>query len=147
MRHIVIGTLIFCLTGSPAIAQSLLRSTPPGISQTFEESLRRSALAIAAQQSTSDESGIPPAYKWTGIGLLGGGGLYLALGAASKDLCSGSGVRTCDSVKTVFLTFGAAMLGTGAVLLVIGKGKAKKGVSPQLVTAPGAVAIGGRVTF
>jgi hypothetical protein len=91
---------------------------------------------------------MPTGLKWTGIGLLIGGGVTILLGAAVKhdDSCGVSiASDDCEAIGTGFYVFGAALAGTGAVLL--GVANAKREHLPSISIGRGRVAIRQRITF
>ncbi|HEX5106969.1 MAG TPA: hypothetical protein VFV95_00920 [Vicinamibacterales bacterium] len=123
-----LATLLAVLVASPVFAQDLRGSIQQAVNET------------AAQQPESARSGrIHPALLWTGIGLLGAGGLYLGLGAAedpdTQTCVYSSSSETCVSNRTVLLTSGAVMAGVGGALLAIGVAKSKH--APSVGLRPG----------
>jgi hypothetical protein len=107
----------------------------PAAAQDLRGSIQRAVNEAALQQPEPQREGrIHPALLWTGIGLLGAGGLYLGLGAAedpdSQTCISGSDFSgTCVSNRTVLLTTGAVMAGVGGMLLGIGIAKSRNAPS------------------
>ena len=102
MLRRLLAAILVVLVASPAFAQDL------------RGSIQRAVTEAAAQQPESEPSSgrIHPALLWTGIGLLGAGGLYLGLGAAEDPdhqtcVYGGSLEATCVSNRTVLLTSGA----------------------------------------
>jgi hypothetical protein len=120
----------------------------PAFAQGLRESVARAVAESAAQDSGSGSGGrIPPGLLWSGVGLLGAGGLFLGLGAAEdpdNETCvSGDDFEaTCVSNRTVLLSTGAVMAGVGAVLLAVGVSKRN---SPQVTLRPGVVSVRQRV--
>jgi hypothetical protein len=132
LRQCVATGLALTLMSTPALAQGL------------RGSIARAVAESAAQEPDSGGSGrIPPGLLWSGIGLLGAGGLFLGLGAAedpeNQTCVSGDDFEsTCVSNRTALLTTGAVMAGVGAVLLAVGVSKRH---SPQVTLRPGAVSV------
>ena len=124
-----LATLLALLVASPVFAQDLRGSIQQAVNET-----------PAQQPETPHPGRIHPALLWTGIGLLGAGGLYLGLGAAEdpeSQTCvySSSVSETCVSNRTVLLTSGAVMAGVGGGLLAIGIAKARH--APSVGLRPG----------
>jgi hypothetical protein len=132
MARRCIAVCLALLVASTAYGQSLNRSIE-----------RVAAEAAARQQPEPSARRINPALLWTGVGLLGAGGLYLGLGAAedadAQTCIYGNSIEdTCVSNRTVLLTTGAVMAGVGGALLAIG---IKKSHSPQVTFRPGGFAV------
>jgi hypothetical protein len=132
MAHRCLAVFLALLVATPALAQDL------------RGSIQREVAAAAAQQGQSQRSGMHPGFLWTGVGLLGLGGLYLGLGAAEdpeNETCvSGSSFEdTCLSNRTVLLSTGAVMAGVGALLLIIGAKKANN--APSVAFSPGKLVV------
>jgi hypothetical protein len=130
------AALLIVLVSAPALAQDL-RST-----------IRRAAV-MAAQAPDPTRTGMHPGLLWTGVALLGAGGLSLGLGAAedpdNQTCVSGSDIdETCVSNRTVLLASGAALAATGAVLLLIGRGKARNN-APSISFGPGRFVVQQRI--
>ncbi len=89
---------------------------------------------------------MPPAYKWSGIALLGVGAADVALTAI---LNSGGDIRMCPlwdtncSDSTGVYVQGAILMGAGAALLAIGSAKASSSITPTR----GGVVFRQRITF
>jgi hypothetical protein len=100
------------------------------------------AAARAATQPAppADRGPMRPGLKWTGIGLIIGGGVHFVLTAL--DGCRSS-ERTCRNIRRVGYGTGTAMAGTGALLL--GIAEAKRG--PALVVDGERAIVQHRVTF
>jgi hypothetical protein len=116
----------------------------------FAGGLRDSAraAATAAAQQPEHRGPMPAGLKWTGIGLLIGGGVTVLLGAAVKndDSCGYSiSSSDCDALGTGFYVFGAALAGTGAALL--GVANAKREHLPSISVQRGRVSIRQRFSF
>ena len=125
-------TALAVLAASPVSAQDLRSSMKAAVTE-----------AAAQQEPQPSRSGrIHPGLLWTGIGLLGAGGLYLGLGAAedsSSQTCeySASLDETCVSNRKVLLTTGGVMAGAGGALLAIGVVKARH--APSVTFRPGGI--------
>jgi hypothetical protein len=140
MRRSLIAALVISLSVGPAFAQS----SSPG-------PIRRSVAAVTFQQTPpAEEEGITPAFKWTGIGLLiGGGSSILAATVIDDEDCDDiDSDVTCDDIRTGLAIFGAAAAGTGAALLFIGKARAdKKRASPEILPTRRGVVVRTRFSF
>jgi hypothetical protein len=99
-------------------------------------SLARAVREEAAKQAQSAQAarpGMSPAFKWTGIGLLIGGGLTLATGVLVDNACLENGdydAPFCDDLQTAWIATGGAIAGAGVAMLVIGN--AKRGPAPAV---------------
>lgn len=71
----------------------------------------------------SERAGMPAGLKWSGIGLLIGGGATVGVGAAIQDGDCYDFDYSCDELRQGFYIFGAILAGTGATLLAIGAAK------------------------
>ena len=129
-----LAALLMVLVATPTVAQDL------------RGSIRRAAeVAAQAQPPDPPRTGMHPGLLWTGVALLGAGGLSLGLGAAedpdNQTCISGTDVEeTCVSNRTVLLASGAALAGTGAVLLLIGRAKARSN-APSITFGPGRLVV------
>jgi hypothetical protein len=117
--------------------------TSPAFGQDLRSSAQRAASAALQQQQADKPRQIPPGFLWTGIGLLGAGGLYLGLGAAEEaeaETCvyTDDFSPSCVSNRKVLLTTGAVLAGAGGVLLAIG---IKKSHAPQVTFVPRGVSV------
>ena len=152
MRYVCVAVLACSLSGAPALAQTVRDPRPavrdPRPVRPLQDAIRHEAVALAAQSTAGQKGRIPPAYLWTGVGLLGGAGLYF-IGAALYDPCAdivGGIVISCESlVSTVTYATGVALAAAGATVLILGNNKRQ--VSPALLPAPRGVGLGGRITF
>ena len=109
-----------------------------------ERPIQASAERDAARLgSTTDRGPMPPGLKWTGIGLLAGSTLPLAI--AKFGDCIPEGPACGHRRRQAYATAGL-MAGTGALLLVIGEAKRVPAL-PSLTFGGGGVAIVQRVTF
>jgi hypothetical protein len=140
MRRSLIAALVISLSIGPAFAQT----SSPG-------PIRRSISEVTFQQTPpAEEEGITPAFKWTGIGLLiGGGSSILAATVIDDEDCDDlDSDITCDDVRTGLAIFGAVAAGTGAALLFIGKARAdKKKASPEILPTRRGVLVRTRFSF
>jgi hypothetical protein len=143
VRAAGVSALVFCLSGSPALAQSL------------QELARAEAVRAAAQATPQPDAyrpgGMAPGYFWTSVSLMGAGAVYLAVGAVveatgSSRPCVGYDFG-CPGIGKVSMAVGAGMAGTGALLWVLGKNKARAAGNPQIVTMPGGWAVRSRIRF
>lgn len=130
MRAIVAAVVLSLLAAGPASAQS----KPVSIREAAT-----AALARQSQASTPSRPGMSPALKWTGIGLLIGGGVTLATGVLVDDACideGDHGPEFCNDLQTAWVASGGVLAGTGAALLLIGHARS----SPSIVVTPRRVA-------
>ena len=134
MRIPIVTLLATVIASGPAYAQSQAHS------------LREAAHIAAARQAqaapgASSGNAMSPALKWTSIGLLIGGGVTLATSSLVDDACVENTTYStsyCNDAQTAWIVSGAALAGTGAVLLLIGQHK--RHASPDLVISPRRVA-------
>jgi hypothetical protein len=158
VRNILVGALVLSLSGSPALAQSL-HDRPAPIAQTLRESaLVEGAKFAAAQAAQAEEpyrpGGMSPAYFWTSVGLMIGGAGFLTTGALVRnsdsdtcdDIAADSNVD-CEDIGTGMMIVGGGLVGSGLLVWVIGKNKAKAVGNPQIVATPRGVALRGRIQF
>jgi hypothetical protein len=139
MRRFSIAALVVSLSAGPAFAQS----PSPG-------PIRRSVEAVRFQDQADDESGITPAFKWTGIGLLiGGGSSMLTAATIDDESCDDFDDDVdCDDVRTGLVIFGAVTAATGAALLFIGKARAdRKKASAEILPTRRGVLMRTRLSF
>jgi hypothetical protein len=157
VRDIRVGALVLSLSGSPALAQSL-HDRPAPIAQTLRESARvegaKFAAARAAQAEEYRPGGMSPAYFWTSVGLMIGGAGFLGTGAlvrnSDSDVCDDIAADSdvdCEDIGTAMMVVGGGLVGSGLLIWVLGKNKAKAGGNPQIVTTPRGVALHGRIEF
>ena len=122
-----------------AVVLIVLVSLAPVHAQSLRESIRHAAEEAAAQQTPqTPTSSMSPAYKWTGIGLLGGGGLLMVTAAIlGRDDCttsSGPGFTqtVCLKTDTTFgWVLGGIVAGAGGAVLAIGSAKGR-GSAPSI---------------
>ena len=70
---------------------------------------------------------MPKGLFWTGVGLLGAGGLTLLMGAAIKNgECDLDFASDCDDIGTGFSVLAGAMPGTGAALMSAANAKRER---------------------
>jgi hypothetical protein len=132
MHRVLVLFLVFSLSGSPLIAQSL-QTVPATRATPLQDAARAEAARLVAAQASDDyrPAGMHPAFFWTAIGLWSVGGLYIVGGAAAD----------VDAA----VTFGSILAGGGVALYVIGKSRG--GASPQIVTTPRGIAVRSRIGF
>jgi len=138
MRRPVSSVLVLVLLCAPVSLRaqdlsSVVRGTAVpaesrGLLPSVAEAVPVSASRLLAQGGGSRSSGMHPGLKWTGIALLGAGGLYLGLGAAGDQCADFGSSATCVDRETL-LIFGGVLAGAGGALLLIGNAKAG---DPQL---------------
>jgi hypothetical protein len=118
-------------------------AAPRSLADAAEEQAQR--LAPAATGRT----GIPPAYKWTGIGLLIWGGLTTVSGfVGAEEFCYdnySSFEEDCAAFKAGWIGAGVAITAAGAI--VLGVGSAKRQPRPANALLIGANRVQWRVRF
>ena len=88
-----------------------------------ESHRRRRRPGGTARARAADAPACRPVSKWSGIGLLIGGGATVGVGAAIQDGDCYDFDYSCDELRQGFYIFGAILAGTGATLLAIGAAK------------------------
>ena len=97
-------------------------------------------------QQPIERRGMPAGLKWTGIGLLAGGGGTALIGAAIRDEdCYDSDIE-CSDLRAGFYIFGGILAGTGATLLAIASAKSGP-VRPSIVVQRGRLLLVNRLRF
>jgi hypothetical protein len=126
---------------------ALCSMTAPVFGQTLRESAQSAARTESMQSRGSDLGPMPKGLFWTGVGLLGAGGLTLLMGAAIKNgECDFQFESDCDDLGTGFYVVGGAMAGTGAALMLVANAKRER--LPSITFTPhGGVSVRHRVTF
>ena len=126
---------------------ALCSMTAPVFGQTLRESAQSAARTESVQSRGSDLGPMPKGLWWTGVGLLGAGGLTLLMGAAIKNGdCDLQFESDCDDLGTGFYVIGGAMAGTGAALMLVANAKRER--LPSITFSPhGGVAVKHRITF
>lgn len=122
--------------------------------QTIRESVAAIGARSAAQpdEDDDDDSGAGKGLLWTGVGLMGGGGLSLLLGNVIKNSCDDNFARRefrdqeCHDLTLGSYVLGGILLGTGVTLFAIGNAKRKR-VSPQVRFGPTRMTLGAAVRF
>jgi len=113
------------------------------------------AAARAAVQASATRTEMPPGLKWTGFGLIVGGGSLIALGAVIDDThCFGEEHlidndvfdNDCENARTASYLAGGIMAGVGVGLLIMGHAS-RRPVSPTVTMQHGRMLIQQRVRF
>jgi hypothetical protein len=122
--------------------------TAPVFGQTLRESAQSAARTEAVQPRGSALGPRPKGLWWTGVGLLGAGGLTVLMGAAIKngDCDLEFDESDCDDIGTGFYMLGGAMAGTGAALIIAANAKRERLPSLKF-TRRGGVTLTHRITF
>lgn len=126
---------------------ALCSMTAPAFGQTLRESAQAAARTESVQSKGSDLGPMPKGLWWTGVGLLGAGGLTLLMGAAIKNgECDLQFESDCDDIGTGFYVLGGAMAGTGAALMLVASAKRER--LPSIAFTPrGGVVVKHRIAF
>jgi hypothetical protein len=121
--------------------------TAPVLGQTLRESAQSEARTATVQPTGTTLGPRPKGLWWTGVGLLGAGGLTLLMGAAIKNGgCDLQFESDCDDLGTGFYVMGGAMAGTGAALMLVANAKRER--LPSITFTPhGGIAVKHRITF
>jgi hypothetical protein len=130
------------------VVVALCSMASPVFGQTLRESAQAAARTESVQSRSSDLGPMPKGLFWTGVGLLGAGGLTLLMGAAIKngDCDLEFDESDCDDIGTGFYVLGGAMAGTGAALMFVANAKRER--LPSITfTRHGGVAVRHRITF
>jgi hypothetical protein len=142
------------LSGVPSMAAAAGAQAPPPA---------RSATPIAdaavraAVQVTETRTEMPPGLKWTGFGLIAGGGSLIALGALiDDDSCFDYGDDDffdndafdddCETARKASYFAGGVMTGVGIGLLIMANAS-RRPVSPTVTMRHGRLMIQQRVRF
>jgi hypothetical protein len=108
-----------------------------GVRVLLLEAARAEAMRQAPVQAAGSAQPMSPALKWTGIGLLIGGGVTLATGVLVDDACIDDGEHSasfCNDLQTAWVASGGVLAGAGAALLLIGN--ARRSSSPSVLVGP-----------
>lgn len=148
MRQLLVSALALSLLASPVFAQSLREGSTAG-AQPLQDSARAEVIKFAAAQAAGGDympGGMKPGYFWTSIGLLAAGGGYLLIGALAGSECAAFDID-CGGVGTRVALVGAGIAGTGVLVWIIGKNKARAAGNPQILWTPRGVAVRGGISF
>ena len=142
------------LTGVPSLAAAAGAQGPP---PSRSETPIADAAVRAAAQMTETRTEMPPGLKWTGFGLIAGGGALIALGAViDDDDCFDYGDddffdddvfdNDCETVRKASYLSGGIMAGVGVGLLIMAQAS-RRPVSPTVTMQHGRLMIQQRVRF
>lgn len=143
--------LVAALSGVPSVAAAAAQAPPPLRSETPIAD----AAVRAAVQATETRTEMPPGLKWTGFGLIVGGGSLIALGAVIDDThCFGEDDpfdndvfdNDCENARKASYLAGGIMTGVGVGLLIMGHAS-RRPVSPTVTMQHGRMMIQQRVRF
>jgi hypothetical protein len=106
-------------------AEAIQLESPPAVDVSVREAPAGPIADAAGRAAQTDSraperAGMPGGLKWTGIGLLIGGGATIGIGAAIQDDDCYDYDYSCEELRQGFYVFGAILAGTGATLLAIG---------------------------
>jgi hypothetical protein len=143
--------LVAALSGVPSVAAAAAQAAPPIRSDTPIAD----AAVRAAVQAGETRTEMPPGLKWTGFGLIVGGGSLIALGAVIDDThCFGEDDlvdndvfdNDCENARTAAYLAGGIMAGVGVGLLIMGHAS-RRPVSPTITMQHGRMMVQQRVRF
>lgn len=139
------------LSGMPSMAAAAGAQGPPPVrSETpFADAAIRTAV-----QTTGTRTEMPPGLKWTGFGLIIGGGSLIGLGAISDcvDYGDHGGFGNdvfdddCETARKASYLAGGIMAGVGVGLLIMAHAS-RRPVSPTVTMQHGRLMIQQRVRF
>ena len=142
------------LSGVPSMAAAAAAQAAPPVRS---ETPLADAAVRAAVQASETRTEMPPGLKWTGFGLIVGGGSLIALGAVIDDThCFDYGEDDfldndvfdddCETAQKASYLAGGIMAGVGVGLLIMGHAS-RRPVSPTVTMRHGRVMIQQRVRF
>jgi hypothetical protein len=149
--------LAAALSGAPSVVSAAAAQAPPPARSTTPIA---DAAVRAAAQMTETRTEMPPGLKWTGFGLVVGGGSLIALGAViDENDCfdfSNGGVgiyhsnyafdNDCQTARKASYLAGGIMAGVGVGLLIMAQAS-RRPVSPTVTMQHGRMLIQQRVRF
>jgi hypothetical protein len=140
MAVLLSGLPTLAAAAEPAAPAPPTRSTTP---------IADAARAVASNQGYwhDDDN---DALKWTGFGLIAGGGTLIALGAVLDDEdCFDNGVTyyDCDDVRKVAYVTGGVMAGVGVGLMIMSNHTGRHGRYPSITMRRGRMLVQQRVGF
>ena len=150
LRQALSIVLAALLSGVPAVAAA---QAPP-VRQRSATPIAAAA-ARAATQAATTRTEMSPALKWTGFGLIVGGGSLIALAALiDEDHCfvdddefdDDGLIDDCETAKKATYLTGGIMAGVGVGLLIMANAS-RRPVSPTITMRHGGFLIQQRVRF
>ena len=119
MRRRVPASLVIMLILASAIPVVAEETKPSSI----KSSVERAAKKLASQPA--QKTRIPPGYLWTGVGLMGAGGLTILSGLTIADEACEEDFSDldCGAFKAGWIGAGVAEAGVGALLIYLGNKK------------------------
>lgn len=137
-------------TSVVTLLATMLAVGPLHAQQQPEFSLLRAARAEAVRQTPPATAATRPPMsqpvKWTGIGLVIGGGALLLSGILVDNACIDNGehgLDFCQDLQTAWFATGAAVAGAGGVVLLVGRPSHASGPAPASVSK----GVGWRIRF
>jgi hypothetical protein len=150
MQRIVIMSLVCSLAGSSLFAQTLhsISGRPERTGATRSSIMNSSIDRAVATELAAQRGGngpMPPAFLWTGVGLLAAGGATMVAGAVTDRYEVTCLALECVNNRKARLWGGAALLVAGGVVLYVGH--SKRGSRPQILTGPGRIGLKQTIKF
>ena len=150
LRQALSIVLAALLSGVPAAAAAQAAPVVPRAATPIADAAARAAL-----QTTTTQTEMSPALKWTGFGLIAGGGSLIALATLiDEDHCFVNDddfdddglIDDCETAKKATYLTGGIMAGVGVGLLIMANAS-RRPVSPTITMRHGRFLIQQRVRF
>ena len=138
--------LALVLAGLPALAAAAEPPSPPPSPTPIADSAR-AAVAQRYRHGGHDDN---DALKWTGFGLIAGGGSLIAIGAVLDDedcFDHGYSYYDCDDVRKAAFVTGGIMAGVGVGLMIMASNSRHHHHYPSVTMRRGRMLVQQRVAF
>ena len=147
-RRVSSLTLAVLLSGSPTLAAAAepAAPAPPTHSATPIADAARAAVTGQDYRHHDDNT----ALKWTGFGLIAGGGSLIAIGAViDNEDCFENGVTyyDCDDVRKAAYVAGGIMAGVGVGLMIMSNHTGRHGRYPSITMQRGRMLVQQPIRF